>query len=105
MPEDRIDFIVPQLRRPVDPPQVPLFTAAARACRTWRITNTRAPAGLDPHIVWQCHPRVLPGSSTVSAHRHLEFGEIDIYLFDQLLRGRFDDRRRQIRQTALKISV
>jgi SAM-dependent methyltransferase len=25
---------------------------------------------------------------------HTEFGEIDIYLFDQLLRGRFDGRRR-----------
>ena len=25
---------------------------------------------------------------------HAAFGEIDIYLFDQLLRGRFDRRRR-----------
>jgi tellurite methyltransferase len=25
---------------------------------------------------------------------HTQFGDIDIYLFDQLLRGRFDDRRR-----------
>jgi tellurite methyltransferase len=30
----------------------------------------------------------------VSASLHAEFGEIDIYLFDQLLRGRFDHRRR-----------
>jgi SAM-dependent methyltransferase len=51
-------------------------------------------ARLDPHIVSQYHPRVSPSSSVVSAHLRLEFGEIDIYLFDQLLRGRFDDRRR-----------
>ena len=30
----------------------------------------------------------------VSAALLAEFGEIDIYLFDQLLRGRFDGRRR-----------
>jgi tellurite methyltransferase len=30
----------------------------------------------------------------VSADLRMEFGEIDIYLFDQLLRGRFDQRRR-----------
>jgi tellurite methyltransferase len=29
-----------------------------------------------------------------SAELHASFGEIDIYLFDQLLRGRFDTRRR-----------
>ena len=29
-----------------------------------------------------------------SAELHAQFGEIDIYLFDQLLRGRFDARRR-----------
>ena len=29
-----------------------------------------------------------------SAHLRSEFGEIDIYLFDQILRGRFDRRRR-----------
>src|SRR5262245_65658900 len=33
-------------------------------------------------------------SSTVSADLQGTFGEIDIYLFDQLLRGRFDRRRR-----------
>lgn len=33
-------------------------------------------------------------SSGVSADLRAEFGEIDIYLFDQLLRGRFDHRRR-----------
>jgi SAM-dependent methyltransferase len=32
--------------------------------------------------------------SAVSAELRMEFGEIDIYLFDQLLRGRFDRRRR-----------
>jgi SAM-dependent methyltransferase len=32
--------------------------------------------------------------SAVSAELRREFGEIDIYLFDQLLRGRFDRRRR-----------
>lgn len=32
--------------------------------------------------------------STVSAGLRAQFGEIDIYLFDQLLRGRFDTRRR-----------
>jgi tellurite methyltransferase len=31
---------------------------------------------------------------TPSAGLHAQFGEIDIYLFDQLLRGRFDHRRR-----------
>jgi SAM-dependent methyltransferase len=30
----------------------------------------------------------------VSADLRAQFGEIDVYLFDQLLRGRFDDRRR-----------
>ena len=32
--------------------------------------------------------------SELSAELRAEFGEIDIYLFDQLLRGRFDRRRR-----------
>jgi tellurite methyltransferase len=32
--------------------------------------------------------------SAVSTELQQEFGEIDIYLFDQLLRGRFDARRR-----------
>jgi tellurite methyltransferase len=32
--------------------------------------------------------------SAVSAELRMEFGDIDIYLFDQLLRGRFDRRRR-----------
>lgn len=32
--------------------------------------------------------------SDLSAELRTEFGEIDIYLFDQLLRGRFDRRRR-----------
>ena len=32
--------------------------------------------------------------SAVSAGLRTEFGEIDVYLFDQLLRGRFDRRRR-----------
>jgi SAM-dependent methyltransferase len=36
----------------------------------------------------------LPATSVVSAELRREFGEIDIYLFDQLLRGRFDHRRR-----------
>src|SRR3954463_7584401 len=31
---------------------------------------------------------------TPSTELHAAFGEIDIYLFDQLLRGRFDGRRR-----------
>jgi tellurite methyltransferase len=39
----------------------------------------------------QYHRRV---PSPVSADLQTEFGEIDIYLFDQLLRGRFDRRRR-----------
>jgi tellurite methyltransferase len=33
-------------------------------------------------------------ASVVSTELRIEFGEIDIYLFDQLLRGRFDYRRR-----------
>jgi tellurite methyltransferase len=32
--------------------------------------------------------------STPSSELRVQFGEIDIYLFDQLLRGRFDQRRR-----------
>jgi tellurite methyltransferase len=32
--------------------------------------------------------------ATTSAELRMTFGEIDIYLFDQLLRGRFDRRRR-----------
>jgi len=32
--------------------------------------------------------------TTPSAELRAQFGEIDIYLFDQLLRGRFDGRRR-----------
>jgi tellurite methyltransferase len=36
----------------------------------------------------------MPDVSAVSAELRMEFGEIDIYLFDQLLRGRFDRRRR-----------
>jgi hypothetical protein len=31
--------------------------------------------------------------SVMSAELRMEFGEIDIYLFDQLLRGRFDRRQ------------
>jgi SAM-dependent methyltransferase len=33
-------------------------------------------------------------AGSVSAELHGAFGDIDIYLFDQLLRGRFDHRRR-----------
>jgi tellurite methyltransferase len=37
----------------------------------------------------------MPSDGTrVSSELREEFGEIDIYLFDQLLRGRFDHRRR-----------
>lgn len=36
---------------------------------------------------------MTPGE-TVGAELRALFGEIDIYLFDQLLKGRFDDRRR-----------
>jgi tellurite methyltransferase len=36
------------------------------------------------------------GATAVSADLRAEFGEIDIYLFDQLLRGRFDQRRRVV---------
>jgi SAM-dependent methyltransferase len=35
-----------------------------------------------------------PAASAPSAELQAAFGEIDIYLFDQLLRGRFDRRRR-----------
>src|SRR3954469_11398557 len=34
------------------------------------------------------------GARAVSDELRAEFGDIDIYLFDQLLRGRFDRRRR-----------
>jgi tellurite methyltransferase len=37
---------------------------------------------------------VSSGLSTASADLQTEFGEIDIYLFDQRLRGRFDTRQR-----------
>src|SRR4051812_48409047 len=36
----------------------------------------------------------MRSDARVSAELRMQFGEIDIYLFDQLLRGRFDDRRR-----------
>lgn len=39
-------------------------------------------------------PAMTSDVSGVSAELRQEFGEIDIYLFDQLLRGRFDRRRR-----------
>jgi tellurite methyltransferase len=42
----------------------------------------------------QYHRRMAFGGSAVSAELGMEFGGIDIYLFDQLLRGRFDARRR-----------
>jgi tellurite methyltransferase len=35
-----------------------------------------------------------PAASTPSAELRAAFGEIDVYLFDQLLRGRFDRRNR-----------
>jgi tellurite methyltransferase len=38
--------------------------------------------------------QVTSGASAISSDLRAEFGEIDIYLFDQLLRGRFDRRRR-----------
>jgi SAM-dependent methyltransferase len=39
-------------------------------------------------------PAMPPDVSAVSAELRAAFGEIDIYLFDQLLRGRFDRRPR-----------
>ena len=42
----------------------------------------------------QYHRGMAADGSGVSAGLRTEFGEIDIYLFDQLLRGRFDRRRR-----------
>ena len=38
-------------------------------------------------------PSQSPSPMTTSGELRTEFGEIDIYLFDQLLRGRFDRRR------------
>jgi SAM-dependent methyltransferase len=35
-----------------------------------------------------------PGGVSTSQRLRLQFGDIDIYLFDQILRGRFDTRRR-----------
>ena len=46
------------------------------------------------NLLSQYHPRMSPNTSAASAQLQLEFGEIDIYLFDQLLRGRFDHRPR-----------
>jgi tellurite methyltransferase len=37
---------------------------------------------------------VLESPPRPSTELHAQFGEIDVYLFDQLLRGRFDARRR-----------
>ena len=37
---------------------------------------------------------MLPAVTGISSELRSEFGDIDIYLFDQLLRGRFDTRRR-----------
>jgi tellurite methyltransferase len=52
-----------------------------------RATNRRASNGSTLVLI--------PGGPvTVSAELRDQFGEIDIYLFDQLLRGRFDGRRR-----------
>jgi SAM-dependent methyltransferase len=42
----------------------------------------------------QYHPRMDSQASTPSVELQQQFGEIDIYLFDQLLRGRLDRRRR-----------
>lgn len=44
--------------------------------------------------VAQYHRLMSANVGAVSADLRMEFGEIDIYLFDQLLRGRFDRRRR-----------
>jgi SAM-dependent methyltransferase len=38
--------------------------------------------------------KLMPAPPAPSAELRATFGEIDIYLFDQLLRGRFDRRRR-----------
>ena len=40
------------------------------------------------------HRPMASGAPGTSARLRTEFGEIDIYLFDQLLRGRFDGRHR-----------
>src|SRR5918994_4327237 len=45
-------------------------------------------------IVAQYHRRMASNGSAVSAELRTAFGEIDIYVFDQLLRGRFDRRQR-----------
>jgi hypothetical protein len=45
-------------------------------------------------IVAQYHRRMAFNGSAVSAELRMAFGEIDIYLFDQPLRGRFDRRQR-----------
>ena len=41
---------------------------------------------------------MLPTVAAVSAELKSEFGDIDIYLFDQLLRGRLDGRRARARR-------
>ena len=40
------------------------------------------------------HRRVAADAVRLSAELRTQFGDLDIYLFDQLLRGRFDHRRR-----------
>ena len=56
----------------------------------WAIVGRRCSQANATHY----HRQVLSDRSTSSSALRMEFGEIDIYLFDQLLRGRFDRRRR-----------
>src|SRR5579862_6493867 len=64
--------------------------AVGRLLRT--LANRRKRHERTPSLSATLH--VTAGRSTISARLHVDFGEIDIYLFDQLLRGRFDSRRR-----------
>ena len=65
----------------------------------WRVRSARAPGSdtaTGPCSTSGSTGRIAPAvcSSVTSDHLRSLFGDIDIYLFDQLLRGRFDTRRR-----------
>src|SRR5436309_14374202 len=61
-----------------------------------KLRDNREPLRLAPdrHSTGSRMDPALPLLPLPSAELRSEFGEIDIYLFDQILKGRFDRRRR-----------
>lgn len=62
------------------------------ALRQVRIAGSACPHPRRPTAAAGLYDRRV--TPTVAADLRREFGDIDVYLFDQLLRGRFDRRRR-----------